>query len=119
MGSELLLIRLPFLAWFFLIDGVAMAIIALWKSKDDFNYSELKSLVPRGIIGGLIVFFSFGGIMLATRLDKVGEATVLGETSIVFAAIIGWLFLKENVGARRLSLIVLIAIGAIFVELGA
>ena len=30
--------------------------------------------------------------MLATRLDKVGEAAVLRETSIVFAAIIGWLF---------------------------
>jgi drug/metabolite transporter (DMT)-like permease len=108
-----------FLAWFFLIDGIAMPIIALRKSKDDFNYSELKSLVPRGIIGGLIAFFSFGGIMLATRLDKVGEAAVLRETSIVFAAIIGWLFLKENVGPRRIFLIVLIAIGAVFVELGA
>jgi drug/metabolite transporter (DMT)-like permease len=108
-----------FLAWFFLIDGIAMPIIALRKSKDDFNYSELKSLVPREIIGGLIAFFSFGGIMLATRLDKVGEAAVLRETSIVFAAIIGWLFLKENVGPRRIFLIVLIAIGAVFVELGA
>jgi drug/metabolite transporter (DMT)-like permease len=57
--------------------------------------------------------------MLATRLDKVGEAAVLRETSIVFAAIIGWLFLKENVGPRRIFLIVLITIGAVFVELGA
>ena len=108
-----------FLAWFFLIDGIAMPIIAFFKSKETIRCGELKSLIPRGIIGGLIAFFSFGSIMLATRLDKVGEAAVLRETSIVFAAIIGWLFLKETVGPRRISLIILIAVGAVFVEWGA
>ena len=108
-----------FLAWFFLIDGLVMPIIAFFKLKETIRYSELKSLIPRGIIGGLIAFFSFGSIMLATRLDKVGEAAVLRETSIVFAAIIGWLFLKETVGPRRISLIILIAVGAVFVEWGA
>ena len=107
-----------FLAWFFLIDGIAMPLIAFFKSKETIRISELKSLIPRGIIGGLIAFFSFGSIMLATRLDKVGEAAVLRETSIVFAAIIGWLFLKETVGPRRISLIILIAVGAVFVEWG-
>ena len=96
-----------------------MPIIAFFKSKETIRYGELKSLIPRGIIGGLIAFFSFGSIMLATRLDKVGEAAVLRETSIVFAAIIGWLFLKETVGPRRISLIILIAVGAVFVEWGA
>ena len=108
-----------FLAWFFLIDGIAMPILVFFRSKESIRYGELKSLIPRGIIGGLIAFFSFGSIMLATRLDKVGEAAVLRETSIVFAAIIGWLFLKETVGPRRISLIILIAVGAVFVELGA
>ena len=108
-----------FLAWFFLIDGIAMPILVFFRSKESIRYGELKSLIPRGIIGGLIAFFSFGSIMLATRLDKVGEAAVLRETSIVFAAIIGWLFLKETVGPRRISLIILIAVGAGFVEWGA
>jgi len=49
----------------------------------------------------------------------VGEAAVLRETSIVFAAIIGWLFLKETVGPRRIILILLIVIGAVIVEWGA
>ena len=108
-----------FLAWFFLIDGIAMPILVFFRSKEPIRYGELKSLIPRGIIGGLIAFFSFGSIMLATRLDKVGEAAVLRETSIFFAAIIGWLFLKETVGPRRITLIVLIAVGAVFVEWGA
>ena len=56
--------------------------------------------------------------MLATRLDKVGEAAVLRETSTVFAALIGWLVLKETVGPRRIALMGLIAAGAVIVELG-
>jgi drug/metabolite transporter (DMT)-like permease len=70
------------------------------------------------VIGGLVAFFSFGSIMVATRLDNVGEAAVLRETSTVFAAIIGWVFLKETVGPRRIALMALIALGAVIVEFG-
>ena len=75
-------------------------------------------LMLRGVIGGLVAFFSFGSVMLATRLDKVGEAAVLRETSTVFAALIGWLVLKETVGPRRIALMALIALGAVIVEMG-
>ena len=56
--------------------------------------------------------------MLATRLDKVGEAAVLRETSTVFAALIGWLFLKETVGPVRAGCMAVIALGAVVVEFG-
>ena len=55
--------------------------------------------------------------MVATRLDKVGEAAVLRETSTVFAAAIAWIVLGEKVGPRRLALMTLIAAGAVIVEL--
>ena len=77
-----------------------------------------RGAVARGLIGGVVAFFSFGSIMLATRLDKVGEAAVLRETSTVFAALIGWLVLKESTGPRRVTLMALIAAGAVIVELG-
>jgi len=67
----------------------------------------------------VIALFSFGGVMLATRLDKVGEAAVLRETSVVFAALIGWFILGEKVGPRRLALMALVALGAVIVETGA
>jgi len=79
---------------------------------------SLGALVPRGYIGGFVAILSFGSIMLATRLDKVGEAAILRETSVVFAALIGWLVLKEKVGPRRIILMCLIALGAVIVELG-
>jgi drug/metabolite transporter (DMT)-like permease len=107
-----------FLAWFFLIDSFVMPVIAFrkWRRMDD--PPALAPLFKRGIVGAFIAYGSFGSVMLATRLDKVGEAAVLRETSAVFAAVIGWVFLKEAVGPRRLALMGLIALGAVIVEMG-
>lgn len=107
-----------FLAWFFMIDGIAMPIIAAFRYRTMTHKPDLGPLAVRGVIGGLVAFFSFGSIMVATRLDQVGEAAVLRETSTVFAAIIGWVFLKETVGPRRIALMALIALGAVIVEFG-
>lgn len=105
-----------FLAWFFVIDGWAIPLgVALFKPPPRH---ALPALAKRGVIGALIAFLSFGSIILATRLDQVGEAAVLRETSTVFAALIGWLLLKEYVGPKRVFLMALIALGAVVMELG-
>ncbi|MEM0948154.1 MAG: EamA family transporter [Pseudomonadota bacterium] len=107
-----------FLAWFFFIDGLVFPVVAMVRWRRMPAPPDLGPLLARGLIGGVVAFLSFGSIMLATRLDKVGEAAVLRETSTVFAAIIGYLFLKETVGPRRLALMALIALGAVIVEAG-
>jgi drug/metabolite transporter (DMT)-like permease len=107
-----------FLAWFFMIDGSVFPFLALLRWRNMTDPPAPGPLMLRGIVGGLVAFLSFGAIMLATRLDKVGEAAVLRETSTVFAALIGWLFLKESVGPRRIFLMALIALGAVIVEMG-
>lgn len=107
-----------FLAWFFLIDGLFMPVVAFRHYRKLENPPTLGPLMLRGVIGGFVAFASFGSIMVATRLDKVGEAAILRETSTVFAAVIGWLVLKETVGPRRVALMALIAAGAVIVELG-
>jgi drug/metabolite transporter (DMT)-like permease len=109
---------LTFLAWFFMIDGIAFPIIAARRWVGLWQRPALGPLLRRGFIGGFVAYLSFGSIMLATRLDKVGEAAVLRETSTVFAAFIGWLVLKEKVGPRRIALMTLIALGAVIVEFG-
>jgi len=107
-----------FLAWFFMIDGLVMPFIAARRWSNMRDAPALGPLIQRGVLGGLVAFMSFGAIMMATRLDKVGEAAVLRETSTVFAALIGWLVLKETVGPRRIFLMALIALGAVIVEMG-
>jgi drug/metabolite transporter (DMT)-like permease len=107
-----------FLAWFFMIDGFVFPIIAARRWQRMPDAPAIPPLMVRGFFGGIIAFFSFGSIILATRLDKVGEAAILRETSTVFAALIGWLVLKETVGSRRIALMSLIAAGVVIVEFG-
>ena len=107
-----------FLAWFFFLDGLTMPPVAFARWRQMQPRPAAGPLMARGVLGGVVAFLSFGSIMLATRLDKVGEAAVLRETSTVFAALIGWLVLKERVGPRRLMLMALIAAGAVIVEMG-
>ena len=108
-----------YLAWLFTLDGLfVMPAIALVRWRRMAPRPPLGPLAARGLFGGVVALLGFGGVMLATRLDKVGEAAVLRETSVVFAALIGWLLLKESVGARRFALMALIALGAVIVEAG-
>ncbi len=107
-----------FLAWFFFIDGFLFPVMAFVKWRGMDQPPLLRPLMLRGLIGGIVAYLSFGSILMATRLDKVGEAAVLRETSTVFAAIIGWVFLKETVGPARAGLMGLIAAGAVLVEFG-
>lgn len=105
-----------FLAWFFFLDGLLpMPWIALHRWRK--TRPAALPLLRHGAIGALVAIGSFGSIMLATRLDQVGEAAVIRETSTVFAALVGWLMLGERPGPRRIALMALIAAGAVIVEL--
>ena len=104
-----------FLAWFFMIDGVFIPAIT-WRRWIGLTADRIPALLKRGLFGAFIAFFSFGAVMLATRLDRVGEAATLRETSTVFAALIGWWVLGEKVGPVRGGLMGLIALGAVVME---
>jgi len=107
-----------FLAWFFFITALDFPFIGWWRYRRMDAPPDLGPLLFRGFAGAVIAWVSFGGVMLATLLDKVGEAAVLRETSTVFAALIGWLILREKVGITRIFLMALVALGAVIVEMG-
>ncbi len=109
---------MTFLAWFFVVDSMFLPALVILRRHRHPLPDDMAPLVLRGIVGGLVAFVSFGAIMLATRLDKVGEAAALRETSALFAALIGWLLLKEEVEGRRLLFMAMIATGAVLIELG-
>ena len=107
-----------FLAWFFVIDGLFIPLMVRNRLRA-VPRADWIWLARRGLLGAVIAFGSFGGIMLATRLGQVGQAAVLRETSTVFAALFGWLMLGEQTGPRRVFLMGLIAAGAVVVQLAA
>ena len=107
-----------FLAWFFFLDGLTLPFYALWRRSRMAERPDWGPLMARGVTGALVAFGSFGAVMLATRVGKVGEAAALRETSVIFSALIGWLMLGERTGPARVALMALIALGAVVVEAG-
>ncbi len=109
-----------FLAWFFFITALDFPLlIGAGLLRGRFSVTgEVRRLMLRGLIGALVAFVSFGGVMLGTRIGKVGEVAALRETSTLFAALIGWAILGEKVGGVRAVLMGLIALGAVLVQAG-
>jgi drug/metabolite transporter (DMT)-like permease len=63
--------------------------------------------------GGLVAMIAYGVVVAAFALGPAGPVTALRETSVVFAVLIGRLFLKETLTARRSVACGIVAIGAI------
>jgi drug/metabolite transporter (DMT)-like permease len=105
------------LLWYFVVDSWFIpVIVARRMARSGAPLPPFAPLAIRGMSGALIAFVSFGSVMMATRLDKVGEAAALRETSVIFAAIIGVVFLGERVGWLRAALMGVIALGALAIE---
>jgi drug/metabolite transporter (DMT)-like permease len=69
-------------------------------------------------LGGVISVTAYGVVIWAMSLSPMGQVSALRETSILFAALIGAVFLKERLTAQRLVGAAMIAGGAVVLSLG-
>ncbi len=72
----------------------------------------------RTAFGGLISALSYGSVILAMTLTPMGAVAALREVSILFAVVIGRVFLKERTTPARLAAGAVIAVGAGCLALG-
>ncbi|GAB5435779.1 EamA family transporter [Falsiruegeria mediterranea] len=77
--------------------------------------STLAALPPRvwalGLAGGLVSMTAYGLVLYAKNFAPLGAVSALRETSVIFAALIGFLLLGEGNWKRRLGAAVLMAVG--------
>jgi drug/metabolite transporter (DMT)-like permease len=66
-------------------------------------------------VGGIASVIAYGIVIFAMLLGPMGAVSALRETSVVFAALIGWLFLRERLTAYRIAACIVVATGAILV----
>lgn len=107
-----------FLAWFFTLSGATFPFVAYWRWRNLPVKPDLSRLAVRGLIGAIVAYVSFGSVMLATRLDSIGKAAALRETSIIFATLIGVFIFREHIDRLRGGLICLVTLGAVLVQVG-
>jgi phosphonate utilization associated putative membrane protein len=97
-------------AWMFWLQGLPfVALVIALRRRAALDYA--RSNWQRGLGGGLCVISSYGIVLWAMTQAPVAAVAALRETSVIFAALLGSVLLKEPFGRTRL-------IGACAVALG-
>jgi drug/metabolite transporter (DMT)-like permease len=104
-------------AWQAILDGAPMPLVYLairrrWPAVAPGR--ELGKMAA----GALISVTAYGVVVWAMSLSPMGQVSALRETSILFAALIGAVFLKERLTVQRVVGAAMIAGGAVALSLG-
>ncbi|MDP0919140.1 EamA family transporter, partial [Klebsiella pneumoniae] len=67
------------------------------------------------LVGGLVSLLAYGMVIYAMNEAPLGAVSALRETSVLFAALIGYVFLGETLTARRILACVVIASGTLII----
>jgi drug/metabolite transporter (DMT)-like permease len=98
--------------WIFLIYGVLMtATFILMRRRLRIDLRSPETWTAIG--GGMVSLVAYGAVIAAFALGPAGPITALRETSVVFAVLIGRVFLGEALTFRRLVACAIVAAGAI------
>jgi drug/metabolite transporter (DMT)-like permease len=98
----------------------AMSMFLLWSFTTPGLYLVMRRQRPvytaaqtaMALLGGIVSIAAYGIVIWAMQHDAMGAVSALRETSVVYAAIIGRIFLRETVTARRIVSCLAIAAGA-------
>ncbi len=102
---------LSFTVWLVALDGGCFVLLARWMSGPGL-WRTLYKQRDITLISGTFGIISFCVFIWALARAPVGMVTALREISVVFATLIGVIFLKERFSLRRLAGAALVTIGA-------
>jgi drug/metabolite transporter (DMT)-like permease len=100
-------------AWLFVLDALPMPVI-YWAVRG--RRAPLIDRTPatwRGASGGVASLIAYALVIWAASVAPMGAVSALRETSVVFAALIGRVFLDERLSAGRLASCAAVAAGAL------
>ena len=109
-GSRISSHPFTFIVWFFIFDSVVISTFTLTRHHQRFH-SALAGEWKMALLNGILGICTFGSALLAFRYGNAPVMAALRETSVLFAALIGVVFLGERFNKTRLIAIIGIAVG--------
>ena len=111
MGGRLSGHSQAYAAWLFVSYGPAMLLILiLWRGHAD--HFRLDAEAARSALGGIVSMAAYAIVIWAASVSPMGPVSALRETGVVFAALLGRIFLDEPLGPRRLAACTIVTLGA-------
>lgn len=114
IGARLSGSAMAYTVWMCTLWGVLMPLvyIALRDARSLFTF---RPGFMAAFIGGLVSLVAYGIIIYAMSGAPMGAVSALRETSVLFAALIGYFFLGESLTVRKILACVVIATGTIII----
>ena len=104
-------------AWMFVTQGTPMPLLYM-ALRGPLRIDPRSPEALKTLWAGLIAMVSYGVVVWALSLSPMGAVSALRETSILFAVVLGAVFLKERMTPVRAICCALIAGGAACLTLG-
>jgi drug/metabolite transporter (DMT)-like permease len=101
-----------------ILTGLAVCSAAVATKGGAAVTAALRSHWPRATLGGSLILFAYMIVVYALTLSPMAQIAALRESSVIFAAIMGVIFLREPFGGRRILAAAVLAVGIILVALG-
>jgi drug/metabolite transporter (DMT)-like permease len=106
-----------YIVWLFLLDGLAITTLAVVVRRNIL--AQAVAMKWRfGVAAGALSILSFGSALYAFSLMETAKVSALRETSVMFAAAMGTLFLGESFGRRRMVAAMVLAAGLLLMQFG-
>ncbi len=103
--------------WLFFFDAFGILAIALWRRRGSLA-AHLRRRWPHALAGGVLTVGSYGIVIWAMTVAPVAAVAALRETSVIFAAVMGALVLKEPLGTWRIAGAVAVGLGVAAIRAG-
>ena len=106
-----------YVSWLIFLEGIPFLVwIAARRGRRAVRY--VRASATRGLIGGACSLAAYGIVLWAMTRAPVAAVAALRETSVLFAALIGSLWLKEGFGLPRLAGAASVVAGIAALKLG-
>ncbi len=102
--------------WMFLLQGPPIAVLAAVRRGRRLPAAVRASAVP-GLVGGAISIVAYTIVLWAQTSGALAPIAALRETSIIFGALIGAIFLGERLGAKRAAAAAVVLAGVVLISL--
>jgi drug/metabolite transporter (DMT)-like permease len=107
---------LGYIAWLFVIDGFPFVVIT-WRHRGKLLWTYVARHWQAGLGAAVMSTLAYGIVIWAMDQTAMAGVVSLRETSVVFAAAIGSLFMGERFGPWRIAAAVLVAAGNVLIHL--
>lgn len=107
---------LAYIGWMFLLQGPALPALAVLRRGRRLPALLRRHALP-GLAGGVISLAAYSIVLWAQTSGALAPIAALRESSIVFGALIGALFLREPLGHRRAAAATVVLAGVLLLSL--